>query len=140
MSEAATTSCMTIERFRKLAEGVNGLPTDRIVELLDRHKFWDDDILEAVQLNWKRDYVRKMLGRVKRDDGQRLFINIAVDNGRGRRVRVYKNREQMTVEEFRVAVEYYQKQGLKGIATAKALVRDCKALHGVQLKFAFTGR
>lgn len=131
-------SAHSIEKFRGIVSTMHALPTDKIVEALDRQNFWDTDMLAQVQLDFKRNYVRRMLGRVRNDDGQRLFINIEVADSKGRRTRVYKNREKMSVDEYRQAIAAYCRRGAQGYAVARTLARDCKSIHGVQLRLPFT--
>lgn len=132
-------SAHSIEKFKNIVGQLSGLPTDKIVEALDRQNYWDKDRLEQVALDWKRSFVRQMLGRVRDDDGARLFHNIEITDARGRRSRAYKHRDKMTVDEYRQTVYAYWQRGQKGIAAARALIRDCKQVHGVQLRLPFAG-
>ena len=129
----------SIDAFRDLTGSTNGLSTERIVSLLDEADFWDDDVLADVEREYKFNFVRKMLGRLHNDDGQRLFVNVEVDDGKGRKTRVYKNRQRMSVDEFRQAIRYYSKMGHRGLAMARSLATDCSHIHGVQLQLNFPG-
>ena len=130
-------SSHSIEKFTNIVQEMGAMPTDKIVEALDRQNYWDKDRLELVTLEWKRDFVRKMLGRVRDDSGSRLFHNIEVTDSKGRRSRAYKHRDKMSVDEYKQAIRAYWHRGQQGILAARALIRDCRQVHGVQLRLPF---